>query len=234
MFEQLFSFLPQYVYCESSVSAIAQPLNFLSSAIYWFVGIWLWHNRSVDEDGLSFHQLAAVLFFLLGMSGMAWHVGQHPVALAVDMGLMFMMLIAVAAALCNDVLRMETVNGFVVLIVLIFVSTFLKDSAIWFLPQNAGIFLPMMFFMAIVSLRLQNVSEEATVYILTAAYLFLLGLLFRGADSYLCGYFPQGLHFLWHIMFAFSVLYVSKTLDAMKHVPEQIKPAAEPLDNAQD
>lgn len=221
MFEQFFTFLPQYAYCESSTGAIPQPLNFLSCAVYWFVGIWLWHNRSVDEDGLGFHQLAAGLLFLVGLSGMAWHVGQHPAALAVDMGLIFMLLIVIAATLCNDILRMQMVNGFAVLITLIFISSFLKDSAVWFLPQNGGIFLPIMFFTAIVSLKLQDVSEQATVYVLTAAYLFLIGLLFRGADSYLCGYFPQGLHFLWHIMFAFSVLYISKALDVMKHVPEE-------------
>lgn len=213
------SLIPLYSYCESDPGAIVQPLNFLSCAVFWLGAVWMYHTRVEDDESPSFHQVSAILMFLLGLSGMAWHVGGSQIAFAADMFLLFMLFIIIAVVISNDILRWKMDKGLAVVVILIVMSALLKDESTGMLPQNGGLFLPLMFFIAIAALKIQTQSEEATVYMLSAAYTLFFGLLCRSADSILCGYFSQGLHFLWHILLVVSIIYVGKTLIAMKDVP---------------
>lgn len=213
------SMLPFFSYCENEVGAITQPLNFLSCAVFWLGAVWLWSKRSEDDETPSFHQVTSIMLFLLGLTGMVWHVSGNPVFLALDLFIMFLLLIVVASVLINDVLRWDMSKGMATLIVIVMVSALLKDESTSMLPQNGGLFLPTLFFLAMVALKVQSQSEEVTVYILSASYILFFGLIFRSADSLLCHYFPQGLHFLWHIMLVIALVYISKTLEAMKQIP---------------
>ncbi|GEM_PF-6453064 len=219
MLPALESIIPFYTYCEQSGGAIPQPLNFLSCAVFWLGAVWMYHTQSPDEERPTFHQVSAILLFLLGLSGMAWHVSGNPMALAVDMFLLFMLFIIVAVVVLNDVLRWDLGRGLAAVVLLVAVSALLKDETFGRLPQNGGLFLPLLFFLALAGLKVQSVSEEATVYLLSAAYTLFFGLLAYAADSLLCPYFPQGLHFLWHILIVVSVIYIGKTVVAMKAVP---------------
>ncbi len=213
------SLIPLYTYCEIDPGAIAQPLNFLSCAVFWLGAVWMYHTKNDDDESPSFHQVSAILMFFLGLSGMAWHVSGSQIALAADMFLLFMLFIIVAVVISHDILRWHMDKGLAVIVILIVASALLKDESTGMLPQNGGLFLPLMFFLAIAALKIQPKSEEVTVYLLSAAYTLFFGLLARSADSILCGYFSQGLHFLWHILLVISIIYVGKSLVAMKEVP---------------
>ena len=211
--------IPYYFYCESASGSIPQPLNFLSCVAFWFAALWMWHTKSEDDESPSFHQVSAIILFLLGFSGMVWHVGGVPWVQALDMFLMFLLFIIIAVVIANDVLRWDLAKGLSVVLTLIVLSALLKDEAVGLLPQNGGLFLPLLFFLAIASLKIQTVSEEVTVYLLSAAYTLFFGLMARSTDLFLCGYFPQGLHFLWHLLLVVSVIYIGKTVTAMRSVP---------------
>lgn len=223
------SLFPVYQYCENDPGVISQPLNFLSCAVFWLGAVWMWHTQAEDDESPSFHQVSAILLFLLGLTGMVWHVGGHPLALGADMFVMFMLFIIIAVVATNDIFRWDLGKGTATVVTLIIVSALLKNEAVSMLPQNGGLFLPLLFFLAIAALKVQTQSEEVTVYLLSAAYTLFFGLLARSADPILCPYFPQGLHFLWHILLVVSVIYVGKTVVAMKEVPwtEKEKAAAE-------
>ncbi len=213
------SVIPLYQYCELSAGAIPQPLNFLSCAVFWFGAVWMYHTQSEDDESPSFHQVSALLLFFLGLSGMAWHVSGAPLALVADMFLLFMLFIIMAVVVANDILRWDLSKGMGVVVVLIVLSALLKDEAIGRLPQNGALFLPLLFFLSLAALKVQSRSEDVTAYLLSAAYLLFFGLLARSADTLFCVYFPQGLHFLWHILIVAAVVYIGKTLTAMKKVP---------------
>ncbi len=219
------SLVPLYTYCETAQGVIPQPLNFLSCAVFWLGAVWMWHTQTEDDESPSFHQVSAILMFILGLTGMVWHVGGAQIMLALDMFFLFMLFVIIAVVVSNDLLRWSMGKGLTVLVMLIIMSALLKDQSLGMLPQNGGLFLPILFFLAIAALKLQTINEEVTVYLLSASYLLFFGLLARSADSLLCSYFPQGLHFLWHTLIVFSVIYVGKTLVAMKDVkwPEEAK-----------
>lgn len=212
MFEDL---LPLYSYCENVVGPIAQPLNFMSSAVFWLAAVWVTTKSPEDEEPPTFHHIVAILMFIMGMTGIVWHTTGSQMALALDMIAVYMTLTVIVSVLCNDVLDWDLKKGLAAIVVLIFLSAALKDAS-GFLPNHGGAFLPFMFFLAMVALKIQTENEEATVYLLSAAYVFFLALAFRSADQFMCGYFPQGLHFMWHALLAVSIIYISKTLEAMK------------------
>ncbi|MCB9990483.1 MAG: hypothetical protein H6867_03765 [Rhodospirillales bacterium] len=213
------SLIPVYTYCENTGGLIAQPLNLLSCAVFWLGAIWMWHKRDEDDESPSFHQVAAVLLFLLGVTGMIWHGLGIPAVLALDMFLLFMLCVLVAVVVANDVLRWDMAKGLIVVVMLIVIGALLKDQTAGRLPQNGGLFLPLLFFLALAALKIQTVNEEVTVYLLSASYTLFFGLLARSVDILFCMYFPLGLHFLWHVLIVISVIYIAKTIAAMKQVP---------------
>lgn len=210
------SVIPLYTYCEVYNNPITQPLNFLSCIVFWLAAVWLGTRVDQDDEKPSFHQVSAIILFILGLSGMAWHVSGNPIAQAIDLFALFMLLIVITSALCNDVLRMSLKRGMFVVIALLFAGALLKDAS--FLPQNGGMLLPLLFFFAVASLKAQTVNETVTVYLLSASYTLFFGLLAYCLDGVMCSYFPLGLHWLWHIMLVVSLIYISKTLVAMKAV----------------
>lgn len=230
MYSEVFSgLIPAYTYCESATGGFPQPLNFLSCLVFLITALWMNHTRAEDDESPSFAQVTAVLLFLLGLSGMAWHVGGHPVALAADMFFLFMLFIVMAVVVSNDILRLELGRGLAVVMGLILASALLKEDAIGRLPQHGAMFLPLLFFLALAALKVQGVCGKATVYLLTAAYLLFFGLLAHSADGALCKYFPHGFHFIWHITVAAAVFYTGRALTAMKVVPWPEETAARAL-----
>lgn len=211
--------LPLYSYCESAGGLVAQPLNALSSVGFWLGAAWMWRKKDEDDESPGFHQVAAILLFLLGLAGMVWHAGGSPWAQALDMFVLFMLMIIIAVTIANDVLRFDLAQGLGIVVSLIVFSALLKNEFLGILPQNGGLFLPLLFFLALAALKIQTVNEEVTVYLLSAAYTLFFGLLARSADLLVCPYFSPGLHFLWHILLVVSVAYVGKTVIAMKQVP---------------
>lgn len=60
-----------------------------------------------------------------------------------------------------------------------------------------------------------KVSQQHRQYFLTVLILFILALIFRSSDQYLCDYIKFGSHFLWHILNAI-LLYKLCTIVALK------------------
>jgi hypothetical protein len=216
MFEAL---LPDYIYCENVVDkVVSQPLNFLSSITFWLAAGWMWIKQRPDDEFPSFHQVTAILFFLLGFTGMFWHVGGHPIAMAADMLVLFMMMIVIVSVLCNDVLRLPVRRGVMAIVTIIILSALMRNESYTLLPQNGGLFLPTLFFLGLAALKVQTVSEKATVYLLTGSYLLLFALACRSLDLLICSSVSSGLHFMWHLLLIPVFFYIGKTLQVMSDI----------------
>ena len=206
--------LPDHSYCETAAGSIAEPFNALSCLAYWVAAIAIWNQR--DNESSDFHQVAAVILFVLGVSGMVWHGTLDRLAFGFDIVAIYMMMALVVTMLCNNILRWPLWASMIAVVALIFLSAWLRDSAIPFLPQQGGAFLPALLFLAIVALLIQSKYEQATVYLLAGAYSLFFGLAFRSVDLYWCLELPIGTHFLWHIFVAIFMVYVTKALTAVK------------------
>ncbi|MCB1556913.1 MAG: hypothetical protein KDJ15_06325 [Alphaproteobacteria bacterium] len=209
--------LPYHSYCEMSSGPVAEPLNVFSCIIFWIVSAWVFVKR--DDESSGFHELAAVVLFVLGTAGMVWHATLDRLAFAFDIIALYMLMALVVTMLCNNVLKWPLWGSMATVTALIFASAWLKDSGLPWLPQQGGAFLPPLLFLAVVSLAVQTRSEKATVYLLSGAYALLLGLAARSLDLYFCYKIAIGLHFLWHIGVALFVVYVTRALAVLNTLP---------------
>lgn len=206
--------LPYHSYCETALGALAEPVNMLSCLTYWAMAVWVWTRR--DDDSMEFHPLAAILLFTLGTSGMVWHATGIRLAFAFDVIAIYMLMTIMVTLLCHVFLRLPLWGTLATVAGLVFFSAILRDSAVPWMPQQGGAFLPALLFLAVVALKIQPAHEKATIYLLAGAYILFFGLIFRSIDLYACWAFPLGTHFLWHICSAFFVLYIVKALAAIK------------------
>lgn len=81
-------------------------------------------------------------------------------------------------------------------------TPWLRDVA----GYSAG-YLPPFFGMIVTGIVLVVLNRPGAEYLLLAAPLFAVSLVFRAADHAVCGSFPPGTHFLWHLFNAI-VLFV--------------------------
>lgn len=206
--------LPHHNYCEMASGVISEPLNVVSCLAYWLMALWVWTKR--DHDSMKFHEMASVMLFIVGTTGMVWHATSNHLAFAFDIVMIYLLMTLLVTVLCHVFLKWPLWATLLCVVGLIALSAWLRDSGIPWLPQQGGAFLPALLFLGFVSLIIQPQHQKATVYLLAGAYILFFGLVFRSVDLYLCWMFPVGTHFLWHICSAFFVFYIVKALAAIK------------------
>lgn len=209
--------LPLYQYCEAANYGF-QYLNLISILAFPLVAVYMWIRRDHEETSPSFHEVSAIILFVIGVTGFLFHYTGKPLAMAFDLIAMFMMFIIIASAIANDMLNWSLGKGLLTIGAIIFGGALMYDQAQHILPQNTGLFLPFMFFVAIASLKVQTICHTTCVYLMTAAYLLFFGLLLRGLDMAVCTSFSHGSHFMWHIMLAFSMIYFGRAVSAARAI----------------
>ena len=215
--EFLQAILPFYAYCENYTSYLEQPFNFITCAFFWVGVSILLSQHSEDDQSPSIHEIMAGMLFVLGITGAVWHATGNQIALGLDMMFLFMLLCVAVSAICNDILDWSYQKGMGVIVVLVLLGAFLKDVGSETLPQNGAVFVPVLIFFCYAAIEVRKQSTKVSIYLLWAAYVFAFGLIMRSADTVMCGAFPAGFHFMWHIMLVGSVYYISKAVEQVKH-----------------
>jgi hypothetical protein len=214
--------LPYFSYCENALWLLDQPVNVLSSTFYWLIAGWL-VLRPQDSEETEFHQITAVLVFIMGMASFYWHVTGESVGLALDIATSMLVAAVLVTVLCYKLLEWSPVQSMITIVIMFLLCVLLKDAGIPYLIQNGGAFLPPLFFLAISSLIIQEKNKEGMVLLLCSAYSLFFGVFCRSIDMVVCNSFPVGTHFLSHIFMCVSIIYIVKALDTAGHRPENVK-----------
>ena len=205
--------LPYYSYCENAVGMLTQPFNTFTCLAYWVVAFLMLVNRDEGGRDSEFHTVTAFFLFLHGACGMFWHIADRPWGLTFDIISALLLVAMLATVLCNKLLGWKPLFCLIAVVVMFLASFALKDTGIPFLRQNGGAFLPPLFMLAFVALLVQVRNQNATLYLLCAAYTLFFGVVLRSIDIVSCLKFPMGTHSLSHVMAAISVAYVVKAID---------------------
>jgi hypothetical protein len=221
--------LPYFIYCENALGFLPQPFNVLSCFVYLGVGFWLWVKGATTQNEFSY--TVAVLVILHGLCGIYWHAANVPLGLVFDIVSALLLTAFLAVALCQKLLRWPLWACLLAVVGMIVLSTLLKDAGIPYLTQNGGAFLPPLFLLAFVALKVQAENQSATIYTLSAAYLLFIGVIFRSADMAVCQHFSLGTHFLSHLCAAGAVFYVIRAIDAMEEGEPEVVEKKEPPKN---
>ena len=211
--------LPYFTYCENTMGFIAQPFNVLTSFIYLGIAAWIWVRSYEGEP--EFHQITAFLVFIHGLCSMYWHAVNIPMGLVFDIISALLLTASLAMVLCVKALKWPIWGSMLTVVIMFLSSTFLKDAGIPYLTQNGGAFLPPLFLLAFVALKLQAKNQDATIYLLSAAYTLFFGVICRSIDWAVCDKFPAGTHFISHIFAAISIFYTVKAIETATVLPKK-------------
>jgi hypothetical protein len=196
------------LYCERSSDAFwAEPLNALTNAAFplaAFAAWWLARRASVSNRTIG--ALIAITF-AIGIGSFLFHTLATAGAAILDVApIALFMLLYLWLALRRFVglLRPATVAWLVLFLLLPVVLGRLLPPG--FLSGGIG-YLPALLAMLAVGAVLAARRYAAAGLVLAAGGTFLVSLAFRTIDLPACGAWPEGTHFLWHVLNA-VVLYL--------------------------
>ena len=221
--------LPEY--CEKSVTAvIAQPANTASAFLMLVVGTLgyrLWRQRGNGDRG-NLLLIAAV--FLVGVGSILFHAMPNPLTLFADLVPILVFIVGAFVLILNRLLGQTFLQtglhicGFliaVLMVTLMFTPRALGNGA-WFVVPLLTLYvlggtlvlrarLAMSENRHLVGRQAERLDREVFPQLkmgyalLQCGLVLAIGILVRAYDVSLCGRFPLGLHFVWHIVVAGAV-----------------------------
>ncbi|WP_020559294.1 hypothetical protein [Thiofilum flexile] len=214
-----------FAYCErgSDISTWAEPLNVVTTGLWFIVGIWLW--ILVRTQGLSYQRpvvqyVLALLIILIGMADF----GVHTQDKRMDKGLLFLFLLTFSALYTylalTRFLRLQHRAALIITLGLSLLGslmTILPCKLGYCLPPSALGLFPLILLLVMTRLLYQR-NHPATRWLAGASALLAWGLVFNVLDQPLCqvtllneGY-VLGWHYLWHILSAIAMFLLTQAM----------------------
>lgn len=203
-------------YCErNGVGLWAEPLNAISNLAFLLAAIWiLRHLARDDTPGRRPYDLylLAALLALIGAGSLLWHTLARPWSEWADIIPILLFISVYLLAYLMRIARMSA--GMAVPGLVIFQSL---NAAVQFgLPPhwlNGSMFyLPAFLVLLGFSVHTRYLGLPQARDFLTGTAVFGLSLGLRSVDLVLCGVWPLGTHFLWHLLNAWVLYRLSLAL----------------------
>jgi hypothetical protein len=189
------------LYCERTEPGLwAEPVNLFSNLSFVFAGVLAWRQFRNDNDPHRMSlQLLCALAVAVGIGSAAFHAFATRLAQLADV--IPIALFVAVYFLCTlrlgfrDEVRPLGVYALAfallsVLFAILIPGQWVNGSQLYFGTLVALVFL---------SFRAYKVSSEAGNCLLGASLVFLMALIFRSIDLFICELWPLGTHFLWHL-----------------------------------
>ena len=199
------------IYCEKGVGNLAtQPLNALSNLAI-FISAYFSYRLGVSSGTKSrVVRLLPLILILIGLGSALWHGAPHYLTNWADTLSIAIFLLFVFYYLLG---KLFSEKEYVLLVLLVFLAVEAPFIFGIFPSLNGFIsyVIALLFALSILFsvLKKYKLSLKLPAVIIT---LFLTAFFFRTTDIYLCGMFPVGTHFLWHILNSFMFYLVVKLM----------------------
>lgn len=196
-------------YCERSLDALwAEPVNALTNLAFIVAGFALL-RLALRRPASSMAWEVVVLIFLvfsIGVGSFLWHTLATPWSAMTDVVPITLYINIFLVSYLVRVARTRLVTG--TLLFLAFHGANVGVQAA--LPAgflNGSVFyLPAWLALVVMTIHAHTLARERAAPLVAATLLFTLSLVFRSIDHAICGAFPVGTHFLWHLLNG-AVLY---------------------------
>jgi hypothetical protein len=197
---------PVDLYCErTDPSFWAEPINaftngaFLIAAALAFV---LWRRRG-DRDPATLSLI--IVTALIGIGSFAFHTLATKGAVLLDVIPIALFVYGYLFLALRRFLRLQQLATIGILVAFIVVSQGLSFAVPPNFLNGSTDYVPPL--AALVTVGMVTGANRTGSSILLAAAVFLVSLVFRTVDRAVCGGFPIGTHFIWHLLNA-GVLYI--------------------------
>lgn len=197
--------LPVIEYCERSNAAFwAEPFNAVSNLAFILVAVLLMRRVQQQRIADTDIRLLIILTGLIGIGSFLWHTLAVGWALWLDIIPIFLYMSLYLVSFLYRIRQLQLpvtllcLLGFylVHLGLYLWVPVETLNGSVFYIPS---VLLLMFFTCYVRRLRI-------------AVILFVIGIVLRSSDQWLCNYITIGSHFLWHVSISLVVFYSSLTL----------------------
>ena len=109
--------------------------------------------------------------------------------------------------LTKNILNYTFLYSFLSSLILILISFLIGILLYKTVIGSSSFYVGLVFYMIYIFFFLRKVSDVR--YFLIATFLFIISLVFRTIDIYICNYIFFGTHFIWHILNSLVIYYLS-------------------------
>ena len=187
------------LYCERlGPGLLAEPLNALSNLAFLWVAVLAWRQAGAHRE----QRLLAALLAAIGLGSLLFHLFATPLAQLCDVLPIALFQLTYLYLYLRRVARLTpALSGGWLLIYLVALAAASQTPA---LLNGSLAYAPAA--LALLMLGMVHVRLRGRLDMLGAALLFLVSLSARTVDLMVCGRWPFGSHFLWHLFNA-AMLY---------------------------
>lgn len=187
-----------FTHCEHLMLwGVTQPLNLLSSTVFWCLAWWLYHQHRPKLWSYPFWLVAGIE--LIGWCSLIWHFTHGPVGVVLDVFSVVFWLICFSAYAWQQKVGWSYLKGTLFAVMFIALAWGLGRALNPWLAQSSAAFIPIAILMLWAGQRDHNQWWTYSGLTLIAATAL------RVLDMPLCHAFPLGTHWLWHLGSAFSL-----------------------------
>lgn len=187
-----------FTHCEHIMLwGVTQPLNVLSSTVFWFFAWWLYYQHRPQTWSYAFWLIVGLEF--IGWCSLIWHFTHGLVGVALDVFSVVFWLIFFSAYAWRQKAGWSYLKGTLFAIVFIALAWTLGRALNPWLAQTSAAFIPIAILMFWAGWR------DGNRWWTYSGLSLLLATIVRVLDMPLCNAFPLGTHWLWHIGSAFSL-----------------------------
>ncbi|WP_239307801.1 MULTISPECIES: ceramidase domain-containing protein [unclassified Frankia] len=204
-----------YEYCERTSPAFwGEPLDAVSNIAYVAAGVALWRMLRSERDVPISVGFMPGLAVLIGAGSFAFHTlatRWSKVLDIVPIGLFVLCYFASFLYWFYGLSRRGCLLG---------VAGFIAFTAVFGLtvgtviPNRSGIYVPVLILIVMIAGMLASSRDASRARhwpaLAVAGGVFALGLFARTIDRKVCGFDPEGTHFIWHLLTALLVFLVSR------------------------
>ena len=202
------------IYCEnfSNIFLLAEPLNSITNISFFVAGfilLSLYKKRRLRDTYLL---SLIILVFSVGIGSSVWHLTQSLVGEILDEIPILLFLLVYVILFLRRVIRWRWY--YVLLSTISFlIASFLapniwKDEPL----RTSGGYLPALVVLIVFTVLAFKRDRKLFKHLFLAATLFIASIIFRSLDFIVCGFFPLGVHFVWHILNGMVLFYVTRGL----------------------
>lgn len=204
-------------YCERTSEGVwAEPLNVISNIAFLIVAVLLFQFYRKNFRGRFLQNwdisLLILFLFFIALGSTLWHMFAVRLALYADVVpiLLFINLFLVSCFI--RVLRLSIIPA-IILFILYQLFNYLTQTQFSMDTLNGSVFyLPVFVFLSGIALYVCRKQIALCRYYLISLGLFFIALTLRTFDVSQCDDFPTGTHFLWHILIAVMLYFLTKSL----------------------
>ena len=197
-------------YCErTGPDYWSEPLNALTNLAFLLAAVWVWPGTR----GYPVARALAVNLGIIGVGSWMFHTQATRIAELADVLPIAAFILIYVFAASRDLLGLRT--GWAIATAVAFLPYAAATVPVWSLLPGLGSsagYMPVPVLILAYAWLLRDRNPAAARGFCLGAGLLLISIAFRSADGPLCGIWPYGTHFIWHLINAVMLAQMIRVL----------------------